>query len=125
MCGACGRVMVPDEVLGPIRTLRQQLIAAQIINAVCQGLPGIPGVQLAGDTWLVRSATGAVTPCSTVSDVWGVILSDPGAGSRSLEQLIHRLRASGHSGGGLPDDVIKAGMQQANAICSEYFPAPR
>ena len=110
MCGACGRTVTVDEVLGPVSTLRQRLIAAQTINALCHGLPGIPSVQAAGDTWLVRGVTGAVIQCATVNDVWLTILQDP-AVLPHWDRLLQRLRNRTLSETGVALNVVTAGLR--------------
>ncbi len=83
MCGACGRTVTADEVLGPVRTQRQHFIVATILNALCKGLPGVPSVQAAGDSWLLRGPTGAVTRCATVADLWGAVAAACAAAGRA------------------------------------------
>lgn len=114
MCGACGRTVVFDEVLGQVGTLRKRLIAAQTINALCHGLSGIPRVAVAGDTWQVRGMTGIATQCSTVNDVWESVLRAPSA-SLHREQLLHRMhaqiRARTAADAGPDQNVIEAGLK--------------
>ncbi|MBG6180792.1 hypothetical protein [Arthrobacter sp. CAN_A1] len=110
MCGVCGRTVTADEVLGPVSTLRHRLIAAQTINALCHGLPGIPSVQAAGDTWLVRGVTGAVIQCATVNDVWLTLLKDPAVLPHS-DRLRQRLRARLLNETGVALNVVNAGLQ--------------
>lgn len=110
MCGACGRTVTADEVLGPVSTLRHRLIAAQTINALCHGLPGAPSVQAAGDTWLVRGVTGTVLQCPTVNDVWSAILQDP-AVSCQLDGLLQRLRRGTVIETGVALNVVNAGLR--------------
>ncbi|MHA7292522.1 hypothetical protein ACX80G_01430 [Arthrobacter sp. HLT1-21] len=106
----CGRTVVADEVLGPVSTLRHRLIAAQTINALCHGLPGIPSVQAAGDTWLVRGVTGAVLHCTTVADVWSAILQDPAA-ALHRDSLQHRLQSRTVIDTGVALSVVNAGLR--------------
>lgn len=80
MCGACGRTVARDPVLGPIRTMRQHLIVAQTINSVCQTWPGAPKVAATSDGWLVSGPTGATVAVGTVEGLWSAVLrSRPGA----------------------------------------------
>ena len=74
MCGACGRSVVSDPVLGPTRTLRQHLIVAQTINAACQSWPGAPKVAATSGGWLVSGPTGATEAVSTVEALWTTVL---------------------------------------------------
>ncbi|WP_028279201.1 hypothetical protein [Arthrobacter sp. H5] len=114
--------MVPDEVLGQVGTLRKRLIAAQTINALCHGLSGIPGVQVAGDIWQIRGLTGNVTQCSTVNDVWDAVLRAPST-SLHREQLLHRMHALLHAPTAGDTDpaqnVINAGWHQARNLFAD------
>ncbi|WP_026551722.1 hypothetical protein [Arthrobacter sp. H20] len=116
MCGVCGRTVTADEVLGPVSTLRHRLIAAQTINTLCHGLPGIPSVQAAGDTWVVRGVTGAVLQYSTVNDVWAAILQDPAA-LLHRKRLVHRMRRRAAAETGVALNVVTAGLRQAAPDC--------
>jgi len=94
MCGACGRNVVSDPVLGPVRTMRQHLIVAQTINSACQSWPGAPKVAASSDGWLVSGPTGATEAVATVEAVWSAVLrGSPGARFPDLR------RALGGSGG--------------------------
>lgn len=85
MCGACGRTVARDPVLGPIRTMRQHLIVAQTINSVCQTWPGAPKVAATSDGWLLSGRTGATAAVGTVEALWSAVLqSSPGARSSDL-----------------------------------------
>jgi hypothetical protein len=111
MCGACGRTVVADEALGPVRTRRQLLRVASAVNALRAGLPGVPGVQAAGDAWTLRAATGAVRSCSTVHELWAAVAA--GSPPGSWEQLTARLAAQRPAAVGLDRDVIDAGLRLA------------
>jgi hypothetical protein len=74
MCGACGRSVVSDPVLGPTRTLRQHLIVAQTINEACQSWPGAPKVAATSSGWLVSGPKGATEAVSTVEALWSTVL---------------------------------------------------
>lgn len=74
MCGACGRRTVQDPVLGDVRTMRQQIIVAQAINAVCRHVPGAPRVTALVDNWLMAGPTGATKLCDTVEELWTAII---------------------------------------------------
>ena len=74
MCGACGRTIVPDPALGPVRTIRQHLIVAGAVNAVCTGLPGAPKVTALKDGWMVTGASGVAKQCQTLEELWSTVL---------------------------------------------------
>ena len=74
MCGACGRTTVADPALGPVRTMRQHLIVAATVNAVCTGLPGAPKVTALKDGWLMTGPAGASRQCQTVEELWSAVL---------------------------------------------------
>ncbi len=94
MCGACGRNVVSDPVLGPVRTLRQHLIVAQTINGASQSWPGAPKVAATSGGWLVAGPTGATVAVSTVQALWSaVLLGRPGLQRQDL-------RAAGNLGAG-------------------------
>ncbi|MBP2218082.1 hypothetical protein [Arthrobacter sp. CAN_C5] len=105
-------------MLGPISTLRHRLIAAQTINALCHGLPGIPNVQAAGDSWLVRGMTGTVIQCATVNDVWLAILQDPAA-LPHRDRLLQRLQARARSETGLALNVATSGLRIGSSLVPE------
>ena len=75
MCGACGQTVVPDPILGPVRTLRQHLIVAATINSVCQGLPGAPRVTALKDGWMMTSPSGASRQCQTLEELRAAVLA--------------------------------------------------
>ena len=80
MCGACGRSVVSDPLLGPTRTLRQHLIVAQTINEACQSWPGAPKVAATSSGWLVAGPKGVTEAVSTVDALWSAVLRGrPGA----------------------------------------------
>lgn len=89
MCGACGRSVVSDPALGPIRTMRQHLIVAQTINGVCQSWPGAPKVAATRDGWLVSAPTGATAAVVTVEALWSAVLRGcPGVRSSDLHRAV-------------------------------------
>lgn len=87
MCGACGRVVVPDDVLGPMRTLRQHLVVAQVVNEVCRRLPGVPRVTALADGWLITEATGKTRVCRTVEETWFAVIAAGADRPSRLDQL--------------------------------------
>ncbi len=74
MCGACGRAVVSDPVLGPVRTMRQHLIVAQTVNSICHSWSGAPKVVATRDGWLVSGPTGGAESVATVEQLWAAIL---------------------------------------------------
>ncbi len=78
MCGACGRTVVVDPVLGAERTLRQHIIVAQTVSRACRAWPGLPRITATGAGWTVTGATGATTLCATVEALWGEVLRGRG-----------------------------------------------
>ncbi|TDK26528.1 hypothetical protein E2F48_04875 [Arthrobacter crusticola] len=108
MCGACGRTVAADETIGPGRTLRQHLLVASAVNALCAGLPGVPRVQVAGDSWQLRGATGAVTRCDTVAELWSAVAA--ACPASAFAQLAGRLAAERAEADGLTRRVIDAGL---------------
>lgn len=96
MCGACGRSVVSDPVLGPTRTLRQHLIVARTINEACQSWPGAPKVAATSSGWLVAGPKGAIQAVSTVEALWSAVLQ----GRPGLQR--QDLRAAGDLGAGEP-----------------------
>lgn len=115
MCGACGRNVVSDPVLGPVRTMRQHLIVAQTINSVCQAWPGAMKVAATSDGWLVSGPTGATAAIATVEALWSAVLpGSPGARSSGLHPFAHVPGAAGIAGaaahfGGMGGAVPAAG----------------
>ncbi len=109
MCGACGRTVVADPVLGPVRTMRDQLLVAQTVNALVSR-PGAPVVRVAGSGWVVAGRTGSSAACDTVEQLWSavadVLARGPEAASRLSEVLASGLPASSV----LADRVVRAGI---------------
>ena len=114
MCGACGRSVVSDPVLGANRTMRQHLIVAQTINAICQTWPGAPKVAATSDGWLLSGPTGATVAIATVEAVWSaVLLSNPGMRSWDMNSFAHEPGAAANAGaaahiGGADESVLAA-----------------
>lgn len=88
MCGACGSMTVPDPALGPVRTMRQHVIVAHAINAVCRRLPGAPRVTALSDGWLMSGATGSTQLCHTVEELWTAIIDGSFTASTNLNRLL-------------------------------------
>lgn len=70
MCGACGRVVVADPVFPDGRTLRGNLIAAQLITALCANRVKVAGRQ---EGFAVSVPGRAQVLCATVAGVWAAI----------------------------------------------------
>lgn len=70
MCGVCGSTVYPDPVIGNESTLRQRMLVAQTVRAICAGLPGAPRITALAEGWTVSSATGSISVCHTVEDIW-------------------------------------------------------
>jgi hypothetical protein len=54
--------------------MRQHLIVAGTINAVCTGLPGAPKVTALKDGWLMTGPVGAARQIHTLEDLWSAVL---------------------------------------------------
>lgn len=93
MCGACGREVVPDAVLGSMRTLRQHLVVAHVVNAVCRRFPGSPRVTALIDGWLITEATGKARLCRTVEDTWIAVIASGLDTPSHLDRLMGELVA--------------------------------
>jgi hypothetical protein len=123
MCGACGSVVVPDPVLGAVRTLRQHLIVAQTINTVCGGLPGAPKVKALSDGWLLSGTSGASRLCHTVEELWTAVIGGFAPGPQLDALLEHQQAfAAGSDGAGLAARAVSAGRElvaAAQAASSE------
>ncbi len=135
MCGACGRSVVSDPVLGPIRTLRQHLIVAQTINGACQSWPGAPKVAATSGGWLVSGPKGVTEAVSTVEALWSAVLRGRpgalqalrGAQVRESEDRAGALKAGELEGMGLEGRelslrVLKLGREMAPDSATETDP---
>lgn len=91
MCGACKRTTVHDPTLGHVRTMRQHLIVAQAVNAICGQFPGGPRITAMPDGWLMSGATGSTALCDTVRELWTTIID--GASCRKINCLIAAQKA--------------------------------
>ena len=119
MCGACGRTTVADPALGPVRTMRQHLIVAATINAVCTGIPGAPKVTALKDGWMMAGPSGVSSQCQTVEELWSAVLGCFTDAS-VLDRLRRRRQAyvADPANAGLP--ARAAGMLPDPAV-SNYF----
>lgn len=75
MCGACGQVVVADPVFPDGRTTRGNLIAAQLLDALCAPLPGRIKVAGRPDGFLVSAPGRRQALCATVAQVWTAVLA--------------------------------------------------
>ena len=125
MCGACGRSVVSDPVLGPNRTMRQHLIVAQTINSVCQTWPGAPKVAATSGGWLVSGPTGATVAIATVEALWSAVLpSNPGMRSLDMKKFAHGPGTAEYAGaaahlGGVGASVLAASHLAAGDLHAE------
>jgi hypothetical protein len=46
------------------------MLVAQTVRAICAGLPGAPRITALAEGWTVSSATGSISVCHTVEDIW-------------------------------------------------------
>ena len=106
MCGACGATVYPDPVMGNEHTLRNRILVAQTVTAVCAGLPGAPRIAALAAGWSVTSATGSISLCNTVADIWRALPV------RSASVLQHALevRALAEGPVGLSARVVAVGL---------------
>lgn len=115
MCGACGSVTVPDPALGPVRTMRQHVIVAHAINAVCRRLPGAPRVTALSGGWLMSGSTGSTRLCHTVEELWTAIIDDSFNETAQLNRLHEEQEAYSADplNTGLAEQVIDLGRARA------------
>ncbi|KRE71661.1 hypothetical protein [Arthrobacter sp. Soil762] len=113
MCGACGRTTVADPALGPVRTMRQHLIVAGTINAVCTGLPGAPKVTALSDGWMMTGPSGVSRQCQTLEQLWSAVL-----GCFTAASVLDRLRQRRHA---YAADPANAGLP---ALAAGVVPDP-
>ena len=85
MCGACGTKVYPDSIMGDESTLRKRMLVAQTVGEVCAGLPGAPRITALAYGWTVTGATGSISLCHTVEDIW---LAVRAGGGLLLEQAL-------------------------------------
>jgi len=106
MCGACGTTVYPDPVMGNEHTLRNRILVAQTVSAVCSSVPGAPRIAALAAGWSVTSATGSISLCHTVADIWRALPV------RSASVLQHALevRALAEGPVGLSARVVALGL---------------
>ncbi|WP_247828116.1 hypothetical protein [Arthrobacter antioxidans] len=113
MCGACGRAVIADPVLGPVRRMRDLLLVAQLVNVLADGLAGGPVVRVIGEGWIVAGRTGRTTPCDTVRELWLAML-DHGRGAGATSCIAERIARSLPGASPLADRVLREGMAAVN-----------
>ncbi|MHA7181382.1 hypothetical protein ACX80J_14860 [Arthrobacter sp. MDB2-24] len=114
MCGACGRTVVADPALGPVRTTRDLLVVAQLVNSITTGLPGGPVVRVSGDSWILAGRTGSSTRCDTVEQLWTALLQQSVRSPEAAARLRERIAD------GLPGASPLAGrvLQEGLSVCA-------
>lgn len=116
MCGACGRQVVPDEVLGRTRTTRDLVEVAAAVNEACCGVPGAPKVARSGDGWSVSRATGGVQLCLTVDELWEAALSGCPAVADRLRRPAPADDGTGLAGRVRARGAVLAGLQPSESV---------
>ena len=103
-----------DPALGAVRTLRQHLIVAGVVNRVCRGLSGAPKVTALADGWMVSGPSGATRQCRTVEELWRAVIARSG-GAEQLIRLRRRQEAFAidPDNAGLPSRVAGIGRTLA------------
>ncbi|TFD13522.1 hypothetical protein E3T35_05230 [Cryobacterium sp. TMT1-2-2] len=82
------------------------MLVAQTVTAVCAGLPGTPRIAALAAGWSVTSATGSITLCHTVEEVW---LALPERSRPRLHQALET-RTVVETHDGLTSQVIAVGL---------------
>jgi hypothetical protein len=106
MCGACGRTVVADPVFPDGRSTRGNLIAGQILDALCAAAGNRIRVT-GGPAGFTASIAGRPVRCATVAEVWTVVLAaapdtpstpppELEARYRTERRLLRAIAASGH-----------------------------
>lgn len=107
MCGACGSIVSVDPVMGNEHTLRRRILVAQAVAAVCAGLPGAPRAAAVAQGWTVSAATGSVSLCLTVEEIWLAVL---GLGGLPLQRALEG-RALAEEPESLEANVVGLGLR--------------
>jgi hypothetical protein len=88
--------------------MRQHLIVAGTVNAVCTGLPGAPKITALKDGWMMTGPAGLATQCQTLEELWSAVLGCfPDA---SVLDRLHRRRqayAADPANAGLPARAVE------------------
>jgi hypothetical protein len=93
--------------------MRQHLIVAATINAVCTGLPGAPKVTALLDGWMMTGPAGFAKPCQTLEELWSTVL-----GCFTDASVLERLRSRRQA---YAADPANAGLP---ARAAEMMPDP-
>ncbi|MEW2508027.1 MULTISPECIES: hypothetical protein [unclassified Amycolatopsis] len=93
MCGACGRTVVPDPVFPAGRSTRGNLIAGQLLDALCAAAANRIRVAGHADGFTVTLPGRRPVSCATVADVWSAVLAAaPGTTGTPSAELEARYR---------------------------------
>lgn len=120
MCGACGRTAVEDPTLGPVRTRRDMLVVAQLVNSASASIPGRPVVRVAGDAWVLVGATGTSLTCHTVEQLWQGLLDRSAGAPDRRSALTARLLLGVPADSPLADRVLLKGLE----VLTDHSSAP-
>ena len=107
MCGACGSTVSVDPVMGNEHTLRRRMLVAHAVTAVCAGLPGAPRASAVARGWTVSGATGSISLCHTVEEIWLAVL---GRGGLPLQRALEG-RALAEEPDSLEASVVSLGLR--------------
>ncbi|MFI5614451.1 hypothetical protein [Amycolatopsis sp. NPDC051903] len=109
MCGACGRTVATDPVFPDGRTTRGNLIAGQILDALCAAARNRIRVAGRPDGFAVSLPGRQPVPCATVADVWSAILATaPATATTPTAELEARYRTESR--------LVRAIVAAANAV---------
>jgi hypothetical protein len=114
MCGACGKDVRKDPVVGTERTLRKHMIVASTINRVCHDHRGALKVTALANGWLIAGPSGTSALCNTLDDVWATVVRmfpDPPALAVLLSESSLPPQTVGEED--LPRRTILAGIRHA------------
>ncbi|MBC7762895.1 MAG: hypothetical protein H7201_14115 [Candidatus Saccharibacteria bacterium] len=111
MCGACGSTVYPDPVIGKESTLRQRMLVAQTVRTICEELPGAPRITVLAEGWTVSHATGSISVCHTVEDIWLAVRE---RGGLLLQQALEAHARVDHPSS-LMADVTRLGLDLTRA----------
>lgn len=100
--------------------MRQHLIVAGTINAVCTGLPGSPKVTALKDGWMMTGPSGASTQCQTLEQLWSAVLNCF-TDAPVLDRLRRRRQAyvADPANAGLPAQAAGMMPDQPETNCSQ------
>jgi hypothetical protein len=93
MCGACGRPVAADPVFPEGRTTRGNLIAAQMIAALCPPLAGRVKVVGLADGFVVSAPGRPQALCATVGEAWAALFTAAPAAVAVLDDVSDGLAA--------------------------------